>query len=217
MLWQYIGLVLSFSLRRSTIRTDIMQILAASALPAAAKFAGIKMPETASNDMLAYIGLATIAFIVLRLLCAPYFIWREQTAHIRDLKLELSKPERLVFAKIAEHRAKARAKLAAALEDYQTLAFVNEWDEFAKNQSGERGAKVNRYAAASGLGETFHKARRLLYASVQLEGEISNEKLSPERESMRILRMIQSHVIGDITAEALALQLPASIVVKTLP
>jgi hypothetical protein len=217
MLWQYIGLILSFSLRRSTIRTDIMQILAASALPAAAKFAGLKMPETASNDILAYIGLATIAFIVLRLLCAPYFIWREQVGNIGELRAELSRPERLVLAKLAKHRARARAKLTARLEEYQTLGFAAEWGDWSENQFSSQMTKIRSLEAEAGLSDAFKEGRRRLMVALLNEGKTPNSELPYARESQRILLLLQRYLIGDITAEALALQLPLGTAPKILP
>lgn len=134
-----------------------MQIVAASAIPALAKFSGVRMPESASGDVLAYIGLAAIAFICLRLLSAPYFIWRGQVSDIGHLKAELSKPERMVMEHLARHRAKARAKLAAKLEDFQTLSFYEGMDDLKNGTIASKMAEIRRLQASAGLSEAFEQ------------------------------------------------------------
>ncbi|MGN6356082.1 MAG: hypothetical protein ACTHLU_01210 [Novosphingobium sp.] len=91
--------------------TDALQILAASAVPAVGTVFGITLPAETPALVLAYIGMAALAFFVIRLFWAPYSIWKDHGAEIGGLKLELSKPERLILARLAKHRAKARVKL----------------------------------------------------------------------------------------------------------
>lgn len=95
--------------------TDMLQILAASALPATSKFVGLELPQNAGESALAYIGLIALSFIVIRLFWAPYAIWKDQGAEIGGLKLELSLPERLILSNLAKHRAKARVKLIKSI------------------------------------------------------------------------------------------------------
>lgn len=120
MLLRYIGLIFGFAFRRTTIAVDGLQILAASGLPAAAKFAGIKMPETASNDILAYIGLVAIAFVIIRLLCAPFFIWKDDQGTITQLRNQIERPKSLEMEKLAEIRAEKRLELAVQVREMHT-------------------------------------------------------------------------------------------------
>lgn len=213
MLWRYIGLIFSFAFRRTTPAIDALQIVAASALPALAKISGLDTPERATSDVLAYIGFAAIAFVILRLLSAPYFIWSGQVTEICKLRDELSKPEHQVMDRLAKYRAKARAKLAAKLEDFQTLAFVDGWDLSCDAQVGAQMASIRRLQAKAGLSEEFDTGRGLLLVIVQNEGKKSND-LS-DRESARILRLLQDYLVGSLTAEALSLQLPPHTPLKT--
>ncbi len=72
-----------------------MQIVAASLVPLAAPKLGFKNPAEVNSEVLAYIGMMAIALLVFRLICAPYFIWKEDQSQIADLNHELGRPERL--------------------------------------------------------------------------------------------------------------------------
>ena len=101
----YLGEVFKRALTPTPRMTDGLQVIAASAFPAVSKFFGVKMPTDIGNDTLAYIGAATLAFIFIRLFWAPYSIWKEQIAESADLRLELSKPERLLLERLAGQKA----------------------------------------------------------------------------------------------------------------
>jgi hypothetical protein len=194
--------------------TDGLQIAAASALPAAAKFAGFEMAESATDDALAYIGLVALAFFVIRIFWAPYAIWREQGGEIGALKLELTKPERMIMEHLAKHRARARAKLAAALEDYQTLAFYESWSGEGATTSGKLMSKIRRLQAEAGLPDLFDDARKCLVTIVVKEGDKPNSELPLHRESERILTAMQQYLVGTIADEDLVRQLPPNTELK---
>jgi hypothetical protein len=197
--------------------TDGLQIAAASALPAAAKFVGLELGETASNDALAYIGLVALAFVAIRLFWAPYAIWKEQGGEIGELKLELSKPERLIVEHLARHRAKARAKLAAVLEDWQAVSFSKAWDDAAERHNTEYFSKAMRLQAEAGLSQVFQTGRRAFALAIREEAEATAVPNLRDMESERLLRLLQRHLVGDLTAEDLALQLPRGTVPKIQP
>lgn len=204
---QYIGLLFSFAFRRSTVRTDVMQILAASALPGVAKFAGFKMPDTASNDVLAYIGLATIAFIVLRLIYAPYAVWKEQLSEMGVLREELAKPERVEANRLAEIRAEAKADLAYVIAQMGFLAMrrnlkrdqVEMSDLIARGMSGSARANVCR-AFDDGFRDLGHYALDFAASPRGTGDEIIGHVIAS-------VNLMQSYLHGEIKAEALALQL----------
>lgn len=122
--------------------TDILQILAASTLPAITKFAGVELPANASEDALAYIGLIAVTFIVIRFLWAPYSIWKDQSSEVAQLRSEISKPQRVEMLRLAEHRADARASLA------ETLAAMNLACEAARNGNPAEKAKLHKLVKA---------------------------------------------------------------------
>jgi hypothetical protein len=205
----YLWEVLKRAFTATPRMTDALQILAASALPAISTAFGLRLPDDAATLVLAYIGLAALTYFVIRLFCAPYAIWKEQAGEIGNLKLELTKPERMIMERLAKHRAKARAKLAGLLEDFQTLSFSAEWTELCLKQLAAHMTKIRRIEAEAGLPQIYIDTRGRLLHLVQKEGSIKNEDLPLHRTSSLILRILQSYLVGDITNEALAHQLPA--------
>jgi hypothetical protein len=154
MLWRFIGLVLSFAFRRTTNAIDGSQVVLASALPAVAKVIGVPFAPDTSADGLAYIGLAAVAFVGLRLISAPYFVWKEQSGEIGDLRLELEKPERIELDALARKRAQARldlAKLTGKIRwELAVLAAVE--DKAARDSRGEEiRKKLSKALAIAGL------------------------------------------------------------------
>lgn len=99
----------------------------------------------------------------------------------------------------------------------QTLSFVEGWDQNADMLLGKLSAEALRLQAEAGLTDTFDHARGVLLSKIAGEGKQPNEGQPLERESRRVLRLLQKHLVGDLTAEALALQLPPSTAPKTLP
>jgi hypothetical protein len=219
MIWQYIGLVLSFAFRRSTIRTDVMQILAASALPAFAKFAGLKMPESASGDVLAYIGLATIAFIFLRLVSAPFFIWREQIGEIGALKLELSAPERIELERMAKLRAKKRVALAAEIRNFHWTVFGE--GEPAQERMGRAYKRCTILMGQAGIPQSFDTAFDRLFEEMKRARKDAAENGDRHHgggyHDFKLVDNMTDYLHGRITAEDLALRLPPDTEAETQP
>ena len=88
---RFLALVFSRAFQPTTRITDGLQIIAASALPAAALVFGVRMPAEIGAQALAYIGLATVAFVAIRLLWAPYALWKEQIEIADKLRYELGR------------------------------------------------------------------------------------------------------------------------------
>lgn len=210
---QYLAAVIRRAFQPGARFTDILQILAASAAPAAAKFLGLRVPTP--DETLAYIGAAAIAFVSLRLFfVAPYQVWREQLAEIGTLTLELSKPERRVLEHLAKHRAKARAKLASILEDCQTCAYAVKWEGYAEKRFVELMTTARQLQAEAGLSEAFNTGRQQFIVAVRAEADA--EPGTPlGKESRRLADLLQQHLVGGLTAEDLALRLPPNTGSKT--
>lgn len=192
----------------TTRGADYLSILLPLILAAAVKFAGVTVSRDASTEILAYLGAFTLATFLFRLVfTAPYSMWNEKVSEVTDLRSELSKPERSVMMRLVKHRAKARAKLAAHLEDLQTYAFAAGWEGFAQDQSSEKLTKIRRLEAEARLPEAYLTGRMRLQLFIKQEADIPNTDLG-ERLSTITLKLLQRHLMGDLTAESLALQLP---------
>lgn len=204
----YIGELLRRVFFPTTRGADYLSILVPVLLAAVAKFAGVEVSENAAVDALAYVGAFTLLLFIVRLfVTTPYAMWGEQVGDVAKLKLALAKPERLVMERLVKHRAKARAKLAAKLEDLQTYAYVEKWDGTAENAVSEMLEKIRRLEAEAGLPEAYLAARQRLQVFIMREANRPNADLG-DRLSTITLRLLQKHLMGELTAEALALQLP---------
>lgn len=221
--WQFLGRVLAFTFRGSVRQTDSWQIVAGgTALPSIGlgiiySIAGQEMPTIEQAEWATYFGYGLLTWLAIRFLLAPFFIWREQYEEAASLRRELSKPERMVLERLTKHRAKARAKLSSELEDWQALAFTAEWDAVAQRLNSEYFGKAMRLQAEAGLSEAFVQARRHFAAAIKEEGEEAGHRKLQDRQSERLLRLMQKHLMGELTAEALALQLPKDTAPETPP
>lgn len=223
----YLGRLFAFALRGSVREADKWQILTATALPSAilgiafqiaGALTGISVSEIDVKDYPIYLGYGLMAWVAVRFfLIGPYFLYAEQLNDAAGLRLELSKPERMVMERLAAHRAKARAKLAAELEDLQTYAFANEWGEFAIKGTSERMTKIRRLQAKAGLPPAFEECVSWLLVYVKKEAESAESLPKSKRNSVRILRVLQRHLVGGVTDESLALQLLQEPVLETPP
>ena len=83
-----------FAVRGFALKTDTMQIILASVVPAAYYLLGKPMPEGTTSAILAYVGMTTLTFVAMRFIVAPYFVWKEQNGKIRELRNELDAPDR---------------------------------------------------------------------------------------------------------------------------
>ena len=212
MYWTFLAALLRKTFSPTVRLTDALQIIAASAIPGIAKAVGVTLP---ADSVLAYIGAIAITFVLIRLLFwAPYALWEEQVEAVGRLEADLAKPQRLVMERLAKHRAKARAKLAAKLEDFQTLSFAESWDQHFVNQSAEQMAVIRRLEAEAGLSETFVTGRGRLLVIVKSEGNIPNADLNSFRKSAEVLRALQEYLMGAISEDELSDRLPQDLTPK---
>ena len=192
--------------------TDMLQILAASALPAAGNFAGLELPANASENALAYIGLIALGFVIIRLFWAPYAIWKEQAGDIGSLKLELSKPERMVHEHFAKLRAKARMKLSRRLSRMHLAAFARDKED-GIGRLAVHNFHVQRLAHNAGLPVQFVDAIKALddLCEQRIMGKFDGD------DDFDLLDAMQRYLSNEITIESLALRLPPDIEQKTQP
>lgn len=100
-----------FAFRRSLAVTDGLSILVGVLIPAISRVSG----KAAAEDFAGYAAwaviLCVVSLIILRLVTAQYFIWREQNKKIAELESELAKPEQSVKARMHDDIATARIAL----------------------------------------------------------------------------------------------------------
>lgn len=214
MYWEYLKAVLARALQPTVRVTDGLQILAASASPAVGKLLGIKMPETTGNDIFAYIGAAALVFIVIRLFWAPYAIWKDQISTNAELRLELSKPERLVIEALARRRAKARVKLVQNITDVMHHSFFFNDKNFKSKDLAKYYKKGLALCGQSGLGDN---SIRIYTRLMNYSHAILCEK-NEHREALRDLGYnFSNYVNGAVTYEVLLLQLPPKLETEAPP
>jgi hypothetical protein len=170
---------------------------------------GYRMAPSITNDVLAYIGAVGIVFVFLRLLSAPYFIWREQVGEIGSLKLELTRPERLELEHLSKIRAKARAQMASIMRKMHWYAFGKD-AENANEIVSACYEQIIDLSASAGCSHGFEIAVGRLYDLItecceQGDNEDRSDKLFDLDE------MLTDYLHGRITGEALALRLPKDI------
>lgn len=67
------------------------------------------MPDETATHVLAYIGMGAIAFLVLRLITAPYFVWMDEKSRADQLDKRLSgRPSRALVVSLRLALVKAR-------------------------------------------------------------------------------------------------------------
>jgi hypothetical protein len=164
----YFGRVWSFAFQKFTIRTDGMQIVAASLVPLLAPYLGIKNPSQANSEVLAYIGMAVLALILIRLLCAPYYIWKEDQATIDRLVAELEAPERRAQASMEEHRDALRRELGDKLADLVAFTEAARVPMVLATYSGDHLAKTTTRIAELISQLSYDVTLRV--ASINLQG-----------------------------------------------
>ncbi|HEY0595374.1 hypothetical protein, partial [Sphingopyxis sp.] len=110
MIWQYMGAVLAKAFSPAMRVTDALQAIIASALPAVGLGLGWSVTDDANATALAYVGAVVLALIGIRLLWAPYSLWKEQSVSIEALKGEIARPERMVIEHLAKYHARDRRR-----------------------------------------------------------------------------------------------------------
>lgn len=130
----YFKAVLKYAVRGFVGRTDGFQIVLASLVPAFYQIMGRPMPVETQNVVLTYIAYATFGFIIIRLITAPYFVWRDQEVKIAELKEKAEEPLRQAAIKKMERTfnlksalSKEISKLTAAALDYSAVSQIADY------------------------------------------------------------------------------------------
>lgn len=118
----YLTSVLRFALKGFVLRTDAMQIILASLVPAYFQARGVAMPDGIANIVLTYIAYGAIAFVTLRFVTAPYFIWKEQNAKILALQDIVDEPKRSSAKRQAEYITDLKLELSTLIGGVSSFA-----------------------------------------------------------------------------------------------
>lgn len=118
----YIGAVLRFAFKGAILRTDQLSIVAAVSVPAIFHTSGSPMPEWAGSYASLAILILVGAGVGLRLVTAPYFLWRGQNTVIADLKRQLDSPRHLERQHLAKILAEERQHVADEVSRIRTFA-----------------------------------------------------------------------------------------------
>lgn len=117
MLGHYMGRVWHFAFARFVIRTDAMQVIAAAAVP----MLSARFLHVASSDLTAQvfsgIGYFSVSLLAIRLICAPYHVWKEERVRADSLKVILDSPEQKIAEKLADRRAQVLAEISRAVSE----------------------------------------------------------------------------------------------------
>lgn len=210
MLWMYLGEVLKRAFTPTPRLIDGLQIVAASALPALASFAGVEMPEGIQESALAYIGLAALSYFAIRLFWAPYAIWKDDKGEIGSLKLELSKPERMVQEHFSRLRAKSRMKLTKRLSQMHLACFDDD-KEMALGNLAMHSYHAFRLAHSAGLPREFHDAIKCF--DTLCDRRCNGEEV--DKKDFQALDNLQRYLTGELTIGVLVRQLPKDTELET--
>jgi hypothetical protein len=149
----YLAKIATFVFSRTVIRTDALQVIAAAAIPAAYRLARLPMPDSTSTEIAAYIGLFISAYLLIKLICAPYFIWREDQKNIKEIRDAASSPEAEMRKYAMKAVANDRIALAGAIAALRASV----------TQIRQRQATIPSDEWVSSRGEVIRLAERLSF------------------------------------------------------
>jgi hypothetical protein len=122
--------------------------MAAAAVPAAYRLFGLPMPDSTPTLVATYIALLIAGYLVVKIICAPYFIWLEDQKEKQQLKRAFSSPEeeqrRYIHKALGEDHvalANAIARLRASMQPVVSRLNGAEAELF------DAGDEVTKYAA----------------------------------------------------------------------
>lgn len=91
---------------------------------------GRTMPEAMGQAIGLWILGGGLAFVILRVLSAPYFVWKEDQAAIAELRSTLAAPQTREAAELWKHRLELRRELG------ECLGWIITFSEYATSNSG---------------------------------------------------------------------------------
>jgi hypothetical protein len=121
----YLKLIAERALAKSVLLSDKLSIMAGILLPAILFVAGDAMQEALAGYVAWAIIITVVGGVFLRLICAPYFIWKDDQAEIERLKHLLDDPRRrrkeALMSRFDDERADLLKALVPILTDLRGL------------------------------------------------------------------------------------------------
>ncbi len=120
--FKYIGLLINRAAQKSVLLTDRLTILIVPFATLAIWIAGGKMTDTIQETLFLGVAITVMAVVVLRLVAASYFVWKEDRAAIARLEAVIKSPRFKETEGMNEHRLALRKELADCLAWLITFA-----------------------------------------------------------------------------------------------
>jgi hypothetical protein len=194
----YLEAIAHFAWRRSLVLTDRLSIIIGVLVPAIARVTGKPVAEDLASTLAWGAIIIVLGGVALRLITAPYFIWREQNKTIAELRAGLAAPEHSMKQAIHADIAAARIGL------FEQLSRIHERfgkDSFSKEKYVEslRGETTGILAAKLQHDPAFKEAwaahlalaDRLHRFGTNIEWMQDEPKRELEQSHWDLLRIIQ--------------------------
>lgn len=91
MIYVFIKSCFKFAIKDSFYRIDCASTLIGVLVPSLYWWNGKPMPETTVGQISFYIGFALLIIVLIRLLVAPYFVWKDETIRLKEAKSHIDK------------------------------------------------------------------------------------------------------------------------------
>lgn len=123
MLRKFIWLWIARAADNSVMLTDKLTVLVVPFSTLVIRMSGAKMTETVQETLALGVAASVIAVVILRIMAAPYWIWRDDQAERQRLQAELDRPDRQTEASMKEYAIDVRKRLSEKLA--QLVAVVH--------------------------------------------------------------------------------------------
>lgn len=119
---KYLGLLLNRAAKKSVLLTDRLTILIVPFTALILWMTGAKMTDTIEETLFLGVAMTVVAVVILRLVAASYFVWKEDRAEIAGLKTALDSPRFREAEVMNDHRLELRKELGDRLAWLVTYA-----------------------------------------------------------------------------------------------
>jgi hypothetical protein len=118
----YLLRVLRFAFRGFAIRTDVWYAIISLAVSALTGGTDKPVSEITTHDVAWYFLIAVAVYMGLRLLAAPYYLWKEDQSEISRLRAETNWPDRYEDEATLRYRVALRTELSDQLAKLVSIA-----------------------------------------------------------------------------------------------
>ena len=122
MLWKYLKLWIVRAAENSVMLTDKLTILIVPFSTLALSLMGTKMTSTVQETLALGVAMTVVAVVVLRLLAASYWLWKEDQNEKAELQRIINAPSRSIEASLKSYTADRRMLLSEKLSKLTAMA-----------------------------------------------------------------------------------------------